>query len=361
MNTLDQIRDFARREHGSGFHGIVAIWINWTEYRLCPSVFAEILVGVEEGRDAAAARINEHWETEGVRAMVLRSTGAIQDPCAEIASAIGKSDEATSGLARMCRSAGRPIPLVVLSNRPFPMDGNSPDFEMEVNGEGVELRMVDSARVLHARVAASKDYGEQLQQQLGMLQYYWRRRWPNDEVAQRRSTQTLYAGLNLPPSTGGMLAGLKGKSRLSAEIESAATKRLQAVCSRPADSAAVRVEGHGGNLVNWVAHSPAESGLRLARKLCEVFGAPSPMRSHASSVSSLLLGDLSKEDRTALRGDGELWVAQQTVQLAISVRRWGNIMAHSDDYIIRIPTPAFVGILQHEVLHAKEVVDCWKL
>jgi hypothetical protein len=248
----------------------------------------------------------------------------------------------------------------VLSNRAFPADGNSPDFEMAVNGVGMALRAVDHARVLPARVAALKSYGDQLQQQLGMLQYYWRRRWPDGEAQQRRRTQSLFAGLKLPPNTARMLAGLKEGASQSAEIDAAALKRLQTTCSRPADCAAVRVEGHGDNLVNWIAHSPWEDGLRLARTLREVFGPPRSMRSRATSLSALMSGELSKEYRAALRQDEELWVAQQTVQLVISVRRWGNIMAHSDDYIVRIPTLAFVGVLQHEVLHAKDVVDCWK-
>ncbi len=363
MTALDQLKSVVACERQSGFRGVVAIWVDWRDYRENEWSFSNLLVGVQGGRDAIATKLNAAWESEGLLAVVLRASGQVTDACTEIDAAIRRSTESMSSLQRLLSDCEKPIALLVLANQPFPADGTSPDYEMQFPDQGVPLKVVDHGRALHARIAELTEYDRQIQSQLGLLQYYLQRRWPEGESNQQRWSQALFSALNLNPRDSRMLAGLsnpKGTPPLTDEEREMVIQKLRNACGSAASPRPVRVESNGGNLVNWISHADADRSVVVAQALRNTFGQMGLAPSRGSSIASLILGEAKKADRATLKSDEALWTAHQTVLLVSFAYRWGNISAHKEDYDVRVQMSTMVGVLRHEVEHARYIVGCWK-
>jgi len=363
MTALDQFKHVAERERPSGSRAVVAIWVDWREYREWAWSFSDLLVGVQGGRNEIAAKLNASWESEGLLALVLRTSDQVKDACVEIERSRREAAESLSALQRLLDDGEKPIGLLVLANHSFPADGTSPDYEMPLSGGGVQLKVVDHGRVLSARLAELAEYDRNLQKHLGLLQYYLRQRWPGEESKKQLEwSERLFSALNLNPNDSRTLAGLqKKKTDLSDEEREEVIGRLRQTCGRKVSTDPVRVGPDGTHLVNWISHAAASGrGFQFAQALRDTYGQTGLASSTGSSLSTLLMSDLDREQRKALKSDGVLWTAYQTVLLVGFVYRWGNISAHKDDYEVRVPMATLVGLLLHEVEHARRIVDCWK-
>jgi len=367
-----KLLELAERESRQGF-GLVVVWVRWTpQLRSEPALFAAELEGLaRRPRQEAADRLNQRWGEDGILTLVHRGEGrdsAFDAPrwvCEEIEEQ--RSADAVVRFLEAVRARGaRPGVVVVLSTAELVAEGMS---EMLWSDGAAHRRVlvVDADRALPAGLDRLVDHDTELQRQIGLLEYYLRRRWrtrvERDPALDPRLTEQLAQTLARTGTRAAFtsLTGRAERERATPEDIAACAASIRADLVRElAPGSPVRLSHRSGNAVNWLACLSDQGAVEAARAMIGCFGAPSPELLPDESIVAVLIASLNPIERGQVRGDPALQVAVKTLIALRAAYRWTNMFAHRDEYRLHIATTALEALLVHEVEHLRRVAGAWR-